>query len=113
TVDPALHGEGGRYLGGAEPVDHQEGVLAVFFTDIEGGAMDVLAGDRQARQLGQQMTAYFGQVVRVVAADVEHRAGFLGEGVQTYGEQAQLAGRTGGFEQARRVGVEASRSVGV
>ena len=75
--------------------------------------MDVLAGNRQAWQFGQQVTAHFGQIVRVVAADVEHRARLLGEGVQAHGEQAQLAGRAGGLEQARRVGVEARRGVGV
>ncbi|KAF1050639.1 MAG: hypothetical protein GAK34_01791 [Delftia tsuruhatensis] len=107
AVHAALEGEGGRHPGRAEAVDQQEGVLAVFLADVVGRAVDVLAGNRQARQRGQQLAAHGREVVGRIAAYIEDGAGLLGEGVQPHGEQAQLAGRARGLEQARGVGVEA------
>ena len=54
--------------------------------------MNVLTGNRQARQIGQQVATQVGQILRVVAADVEHGAGFLHKGIQSHGKQTQLAG---------------------
>ena len=108
-IDPALQRKGGRHPRGAEAVDQQEGVLAVLLADVIGVAVDVLTGHRQRGQRGQQVAAHGGEVVGVIAADVEHHRVLLGEGVQAHGEQRQLAGRARGLVQARRVGVVARR----
>ena len=65
-------------------------------------------------ELGEDMAADLGQYLRLVGANVKHLlALFRREGIETHGENRQLAGAAGGFEQAVRVGVVARRGVGI
>ena len=94
--------------------DQQEGILAVARGDVIGVAVDVFPGDRQVLEAGKDVPPDCGQLVRVVAADVEHRRLGLGrEGVQPHREDGQLAGAARGLVQAARVGVEPGRGLGV
>ena len=64
--------------------------------------------NRQMREIRERVAADIGEHGRVVGADVEHlRALLRRERVETHSEHHQLAGATGGFEQAARIGVEA------
>jgi hypothetical protein len=113
AIDAALQRERGRHAGGAEAVDQQEAVLAVAFADVIGIAVDVLTGNRQALEAGQQLAPDRGEAVGAVAADVEDFGGLLLEGVQAHREHRQLAGRSGGLEVAAGVGIEARRGIGI
>ncbi len=65
-------------------------------------------------ELSEDMTADLGQYLRLVGANVKHLlALFRRESIETHGENRQLAGAAGGFEQAVRVGVIARRGVGI
>ena len=65
-------------------------------------------------ELGEDMAADLGQYLRLVGANVKHLlALFRRESIETHGENRQLAGAAGGFEQAVRVGVIARRGVGI
>ena len=109
AVDAALQGERRRHAVGAEAVDQQEGVLAVAVADIEGVAMQVFAGDRQPLEGGQQVASHGRQVVRIVAADVEHGGFVLLERIQPYREHGQPPRASRRLVQARRIGVVARR----
>ena len=94
--------------------DQQEGVLAIARGDVIGVAVDVLPGDRQVLETRQDMAADFGQLVRVVGADVEDRGLGLGhERVQSHRKDGQLAGTARGLVQPPGIGVEARRGLGV
>ena len=112
-IEPALECKGRRHAGRAKAVDEQEGVLAVLLANVKRRAVDVFPGNGRAGRGGEQVAAHGGEVVGRVAADVEHRAGFLGEGVQPHGKQAHLACGARGLEQAGRVGIEAGGGVGI
>ena len=109
AVDAALQGECRWHAVGAEAVDQQEGVLAVAVADIEGVAMQVLAADRQPLEGGQQVASHGRQVVRIVAADVEHGGFVLLERIQPYREHGQPPRASRRLVQARRIGVVARR----
>lgn len=77
AVDAALQCERGRYTCGAEAVDQQKAVLAVALADVVGIAVDVLTGNRQALEAGQQLATDRREAVGAVAADVEDFGGLL------------------------------------
>lgn len=75
--------------------------------------MNVLAGDRQALEAGQQLATDRGEAVGAIAADIEDLGSLLLEGVQAHREHCQLAGRSRCLEVAAGIRIEACGSIGI
>ena len=98
----------------SEIVDREKCVLAVFFGNIKGGAVDILALDRQVLELREYVSADRREFGRVVGAAIENLGFiFLGKCIEAGGEHHYLAGAARRFEQAPRIRIETSWRIGV
>ncbi len=86
----------------------QKHVLAVFFGDVEGITVDVLASNRQGGEFCENMPPDHRQLGGIIGADVKHRRfWFYLESIKAYREEHDFPGAARGFVQALGVGVEA------
>ncbi len=87
-------------------LDKQEAVFAVFYTNVIGIWINILASNRYTRQITYDKNGESRLNHPVTAADIKHLTRNFLKRIQTHSKHTDFTCRTRSFKQTARVGVE-------